>query len=314
MMETEHTLVQSTDPEVVDNSRSATSLMAFLTERAKRWAWFLTPLRLLISLGLFSLGLWVHMAYDTHVTMQNTRTMDTRLMQATQDISALNMRLSTSEAQQSQMAIQFNERITAARAALEATQQELAEAQAAAARLTAERGEKLAALERQLAHVREQQAVAIDRLRWESQTDLRALSSQIDAARAEAREAHQMLNHLRQESTAVQAALLNHSSQIARAQELLAALHEENRRETIAFTLTRQARPQQVAGLKLELTKTHPKTQQYTLRLTVGDIRIKKEKGTAHEPLFVVSPESRRLYQLVVTRVEKHRVMGYLQL
>lgn len=313
-METEHTLVQSTDPAVVDNARSTTSLLAFLTARAKRWAWFLTPLRLLVSLGLFSLGLWVHMVYDTHVTMHNTRAMDTRLMQATQDISALNMRLSASEAQMSQMTTQFNERITAARVGLEAAQQELAQAQTAAARLAAERGEKLAALEQQLAHVSDRQAAAIDRLRWESQTDLRALSGRIDATRAEEREAHQMLDHLRQEITAVQTALLNHSSQIARAQEWLAALQEENRRETIAFTLTRHEGPRLVAGLKLELAKTNPKKQQYKLWLTVGEMRIEKEKGIALEPFFAVAPDGSRLYELVVTRVEEDQVMGYLQL
>ena len=92
----------------------------------------------------------------------------------------------------------------------------------------------------------------------------------------------------------------------------LAAVKELGERNYLEFDLGKTKEPQKVGDLRLLLTKTDPKHNRYTVRVLADDKTVEKKDRTINEPVQLYLAGSRQPYEIVVNRVKKNEVAGYL--
>jgi len=91
--------------------------------------------------------------------------------------------------------------------------------------------------------------------------------------------------------------------------EALKALGQRNYYE---FDIRKSKRPVRVGDIALRLRDTSPKNNRFTLDIIADDKRITKRKRFVNEPLQFYVAAARQPYEIVVNRVEKGRIVGYL--
>ncbi len=95
----------------------------------------------------------------------------------------------------------------------------------------------------------------------------------------------------------------------------LSALKELGQRDYFEFTLTKQQKQQRIGDIMVQVKKTNPQRNRFTLELVADDKRIEKKDKTVNEPVqFYVVTKSRVPYELVINEVKKDTVVGYLSM
>ncbi|MGA6983852.1 MAG: hypothetical protein WBZ11_20020 [Candidatus Sulfotelmatobacter sp.] len=102
------------------------------------------------------------------------------------------------------------------------------------------------------------------------------------------------------------------SGLIASTREDLETLKHRGDRNYYEFTLMKNAKPQPVATVSLQLRKTDPKRGKYTLNVTSDDRTIEKRDRNMSEPIQFYSGRNHLLFELVIWTVDKNKVTGYL--
>ena len=92
----------------------------------------------------------------------------------------------------------------------------------------------------------------------------------------------------------------------------LNALRELGERNYYDFDITKAKQPQRVGAIQLRLKKTDRKRNKYTIELWADDKRLEKKNKTLLEPVQFYVLGSRLPYEIVVQKVEKNRIVGYL--
>lgn len=78
------------------------------------------------------------------------------------------------------------------------------------------------------------------------------------------------------------------------------------------FTLRKGQPPSPISIVKLQLRKTDVKHSRYTLAIFSDDKRIEKKNRDLDEPVQFYTGKSPMLFEVVVNRIEKNQVSGYL--
>lgn len=95
----------------------------------------------------------------------------------------------------------------------------------------------------------------------------------------------------------------------------LSALKELGQRDYFEFTLTKQQKQQRIGDIVMQVKKTDPRRNKFTVELVADDKRVEKKDKTVNEPVqFYVTSKSRVPYELVVNEVKKDTVIGYLSM
>jgi hypothetical protein len=92
----------------------------------------------------------------------------------------------------------------------------------------------------------------------------------------------------------------------------LNALRELGERNYFDFDITKAKEPQRVGAIQLRLKKADRKRNKFTIELWADDKRIEKKNKTLLEPVQFYVLGSRIPYEIVVQKVEKNRIVGYL--
>lgn len=93
----------------------------------------------------------------------------------------------------------------------------------------------------------------------------------------------------------------------------LAALRELGEREYFEFTLSKTSAPQRVGDILVQLKKSDPKRNRFTMEIVADDKKVEKKDRNINEPVqFYVVSKARQPYELVVNEVRKDQVIGYL--
>jgi small-conductance mechanosensitive channel len=101
------------------------------------------------------------------------------------------------------------------------------------------------------------------------------------------------------------------SGLVARNHDELEMLKHKGDRNYFEFTLGKgQRKP--VSTISLQLKKADPKRSKFTLNVIADDRMIEKKDRTANEPLQFYTGRDRSLYEIVVFKVERNSVSGYL--
>ena len=101
---------------------------------------------------------------------------------------------------------------------------------------------------------------------------------------------------------------------IARNHEEVDELRRLGGRDYFEFTITRQNEPQKVGNIILKLKGVDGKKHQYTIEITVDDERFVRANRRVNEPIFFYANGKRVAQEVVINKIEKDRVSGYLSI
>src|SRR5882762_4531246 len=99
---------------------------------------------------------------------------------------------------------------------------------------------------------------------------------------------------------------------LAKAHEELVALAKRGERSYSEFDLTKSKQFQRVGPLTLSLRKADTKHKSYDLEMIVDDNKLTKKKVNLYEPIWIHTENDSQPVQVVVNRVEKNLVHGYV--
>lgn len=89
-------------------------------------------------------------------------------------------------------------------------------------------------------------------------------------------------------------------------------LERRGMRESVPFQLAKQAAMSRFGGLQMRLTKTDSKRGKFSLEVLVDDRKLVKKDRQIHEPILLYVDAARQPHEIVVTRVLKNQVEGYV--
>jgi uncharacterized coiled-coil protein SlyX len=99
---------------------------------------------------------------------------------------------------------------------------------------------------------------------------------------------------------------------IAKTHEELVALAKRGERSYSEFDLTKSKQFQRVGPLTLSLRKADTKHKSYDVEMIVDDNQLSKKKVNLYEPIWIHTENEAQPVQVVVNRIEKNQVHGYV--
>jgi DNA repair exonuclease SbcCD ATPase subunit len=99
---------------------------------------------------------------------------------------------------------------------------------------------------------------------------------------------------------------------IAKTHEELVALAKRGERSYFEFDLTKSKEFQRVGPLTLALRRTDTKHKNFNLDMIVDDNRLTKKNVNLYEPIWIHTENESQPVQIVVNKVEKNLVHGYV--
>lgn len=99
---------------------------------------------------------------------------------------------------------------------------------------------------------------------------------------------------------------------IARTHEEVVALARRGERNYFEFDLTKSKQFQRFGPLTLSLRKADTKHKNYDLEMIVDDNHLNKKKVNLYEPIWIHTENDSQPVQIVVNRIEKNLVHGYV--
>src|SRR6266571_4510954 len=99
---------------------------------------------------------------------------------------------------------------------------------------------------------------------------------------------------------------------IAKTHEELVALAKRGERSYFEFDLTKSKQFQRVGPLTLALRKADAKRKSYDLQMVIDDNQLTKKNVNLYEPIWIHTENESQPVQVVVNRVSKNLVHGYV--
>jgi len=99
---------------------------------------------------------------------------------------------------------------------------------------------------------------------------------------------------------------------IARTHEELVALEKRGQRNYYEFSLDKTKRFQRVGPVSLSLRKVNFKRKSYNLALMGDDLELNKKSVNLYEPVWITLTDRPQPVELVVNRIDKDHIKGYL--
>jgi chromosome segregation ATPase len=101
---------------------------------------------------------------------------------------------------------------------------------------------------------------------------------------------------------------------IARNHDEIDQLRRLGERDYIEFTVSGKNKPQKVGNVTVELKGVNQKRNQYSVTMTVEDKRFEKKNRALNEPVFFYISGTRLPEELVINKVGKDQVSGYVSI
>lgn len=101
---------------------------------------------------------------------------------------------------------------------------------------------------------------------------------------------------------------------IARNHEEIDQLRRLGERDYYEFTIAGRGKSQKAGNVSVELRGVNEKRNQYTIALTVEDKRLEKKNRALNEPIFFYASGTRQPEELVVNKVAKNKISGYVSI
>lgn len=99
---------------------------------------------------------------------------------------------------------------------------------------------------------------------------------------------------------------------IAKTHDELVALEKRGERSYFEFELSKSKQFQRIGPLTLSLRKSDTKHKSYDLAMIVDDNQLQKKKVNLYEPIWIHTENDAQPVQIVVNRIDKDLVHGYI--
>ncbi len=208
---------------------------------------------------------------------------------------------------------------TASKAQIEELTKRMQSAEAEAETLGQQVGMTKKELAQRAAQLQAQTKAAEQRLAQEQKEQINQVSGEVAGVKSEVGGVKSDVASTKSDLAATKAKLEStigdlglQSGLIAHTRDDLEILKHRGDRNYYEFTLLKGARPQPVSTVSLQLKKTDPKRNKFTLNVTSDDKTFEKKDRNVAEPIQFYSGRDHLLFELVVWSVDKKKVTGYL--
>jgi hypothetical protein len=259
------------------------NMMDLPEQGAPRWV----PMAVIALAAVSVLGLGVAWNATTHArsTEQTLAAQDQQNEAIQQSIGTMNQRLSQAE----EINAQLQGELKLVTDRLKVTQGELANARQQARQIRTEYSQKLETVQSQMATKA-------------SADDLTTLGGDISGVKTD----------LESTKTGLEMARGEFGTLIARNHDEIDQLRRLGQRDYYEFTLNGKGKRSRVGNMLMELRGTNTKSNQFTVALYVDDLRLEKKNRSVDEPIYFYTRGVRVPLELVVNKVGKNQVAGYL--
>jgi chromosome segregation ATPase len=263
-----------------------------IVETKNEPAWQLPAI---IVLGLVALG-GLAFGWSASSKLDSTQQAVTTQLKATQqsvqqDMSSLKDRLAQDEKANSDL--QGDLKVVTGK--LKITQGQLKKAREEAAKLNDATSQKLTALDTSV-HSELSTKASTDDVKTVD-TKVVGVKSDLDATKEDLKMARSELGTL-----------------IARNHDEIDQLRRLGERDYIEFTITGKNKPQKVGNVTVELKGVNEKRNQFSAALTIEDKQFQKKDRAMNEPIFFYTSGSHVPEELVVNKVGKNTISGYVSI
>ena len=101
---------------------------------------------------------------------------------------------------------------------------------------------------------------------------------------------------------------------IARNHDEIDQLRRLGERDYVEFTITGKNQPQKVSNVTVELRGVNDKRNQFSVALTVEDKRFEKKNRAMNEPIFFYTSGTHIPEEIVINKVGKNTISGYVSI
>jgi uncharacterized protein (DUF2141 family) len=246
-------------------------------------------------LGLIAVGgLWFgwNASSKLDLTQQAVATqLKTAQQSMQQDVSSLKDRLAQDEKANTELQGDLN----VVTKKLKITQGQLKTARAEATKLNDETTQKLTALDT---------SVKGELATKASSDDLKNVDTKVGGVRTDLDTTREDLKMARSEMGTL----------IARNHDEIDQLRRLGEREYVEFTISGKNKPQKVGNVTVELKGVNQKRNQYSVVMTVEDKQFQKKNRAMNEPVFFYITGTRLPQELVINKVGKDQISGYVSI
>ena len=249
----------------------------------------------IVVLGLIAVGgLWFgwNASSKLDATQQSVAAqLKTTQQVVQQDVSSLKDRLAQDEKANTDLQGDLN----VVTKKLKITQGQLKTARAEAAKLNDETTQKLTALDTSVKGELATKATS---------DDLKNVDTKVGGVRTDLDTTRDDLKMARSEMGTL----------IARNHDEIDQLRRLGEREYVEFTIAGKNKPQKVGNMTVELKGVNQKRNQYSVVMVVEDKRFEKKNRALNEPVFFYTSGTRLPEELVINKVSKDQVSGYVSI
>jgi hypothetical protein len=206
-----------------------------------------------------------------------------------EDVGVLNKRLAQAEEVNAQVRGELN--VVTDR--LKLTQGELSRARKQAKQITEDYSKQIADM---------QDSVKNELAGKASTEEVQALNGDVNGIRSDLKGTQDTLQFARGELGTL----------IARNHEELEQLRRLGQRDYFEFTLAKKGDRYKAGDIMLELRGTNTKKHLFTMAVYADDLRLEKKNRSVNEPIYFYTRSFRAPLELVVNKVEKNKVVGYV--
>ena len=284
------------------------------TAGGETWRGAAAPLWAVILLGVVSLAGWGGLFYYTQglndrLDQANSLNSDLQASLTAQGemLEQITGRLDESAARDTELqgqVAQTQSRLGTTQSELQRARQQTAAELARQQQLAQESAQQAQQLSSQLGQLQQEQVA--------TKGNVGSLTTDVAGVRGEVKSTKDDLAATRSELQRVIGDLGVQSDLVAHNRTELDELKLRGERDYVEFNLRRSDRIQRVGNLRLELKRTDPKRQKYTLNLVVDDQTIEKKDKNVYEPVQFYQEGFRAPTEIVVNKIERDRIIGYI--
>ena len=257
------------------------------TEGTPRWVGLAVAALGVIS--LVGLGIGWNASGRARTAEQNLATESQTIQALRQDIGVLNKRLAQAEETNAQV----RGELSVVTDRMKLTQGELSRARKQAKQISNDYAKQLSTME---------ESVKNELAGKASAEEVRVLGNDVSGIRSDLKGTQDTLQLARGELGTL----------IARNHEEIEQLRRLGQREYFEFTLSKKGERYKAGDIMVELRGTNTKKNLFTVALFADDLRLEKKNRSVNEPIYFYTRDYRAPLELVVNKVEKNKVVGYI--
>ena len=245
------------------------------------------------ALSLLVLLLLVISGINLYLAISARMKADDALAKHTDELNLLTRRLDSSDERYAQLSGQF-------RVKLGLSQQEIQRARALAADI--QKQQQDAVLELNEAIAKKASTDDVNKLQADSNAKINGLSGDLAGTKKDLEATKEALMGTKGELTGA----------IARTHDELVALAHRTDRDYFEFNLARKGAKQKIGTLMVELARTNPKKNQYSINLYFDDKRTERKDKSINEPLYFYMQGASSALEMVINKLGKDSITGYV--